>query len=83
MLGDIERNPHVSPNSPKCHHPTAGVAWFESCHDRPDFPLSSGRRAAATLGVFGTRARIRPEPKGICLIIAPWNYPLNLAFGPL
>ncbi|MFX9377567.1 aldehyde dehydrogenase family protein, partial [Acinetobacter baumannii] len=28
-------------------------------------------------------ARIRPEPKGICLIIAPWNYPLNLAFGPL
>ena len=41
------------------------------------------RRAAATLGVFGTRARIRPEPKGICLIIAPWNYPLNLAFGPL
>jgi len=41
------------------------------------------RRVAATLGVFGTSARVRPEPKGVCLIIAPWNYPLNLALGPL
>lgn len=23
------------------------------------------------------------EPKGVCLIISPWNYPLNLTFGPL
>jgi aldehyde dehydrogenase (NAD+) len=41
------------------------------------------RRAAPTLGVFGTRARVRPEAKGVCLIIAPWNYPVNLSLGPL
>lgn len=23
------------------------------------------------------------EPKGVCLIISPWNFPLNLTFGPL
>ncbi|WP_367615063.1 aldehyde dehydrogenase family protein [Rhodoplanes serenus] len=41
------------------------------------------RRVRPTLGLIGTAARVRPEPKGVCLIIAPWNYPLNLALGPL
>ena len=41
------------------------------------------QRAAATLGVAGTRASVQAQPRGVCLIIAPWNYPFNLAFGPL
>lgn len=41
------------------------------------------RRVRPTLATFGTAARIRPEPRGVCLIIAPWNYPLTLALGPL
>ena len=41
------------------------------------------RRAAMTLSMAGTRARVRPEAKGVCLIIAPWNYPVNLSLGPL
>tara|TARA_Y100000780_G_scaffold229746_1_gene250191 strand:- start:449 stop:1897 length:1449 start_codon:yes stop_codon:yes gene_type:complete len=41
------------------------------------------KRAKASLGVFGTKSYVRPEPKGICLIISPWNYPFNLAVGPL
>lgn len=41
------------------------------------------KRVRATLGVFGTKAQVRPEPKGVCLIIAPWNYPFNLSLGPL
>lgn len=28
-------------------------------------------------------ARIHYEPKGVCLIIAPWNYPFILAIGPM
>lgn len=28
-------------------------------------------------------ARIHYEPKGVCLIISPWNYPFILAIGPL
>lgn len=31
----------------------------------------------------GTRAWIRYEPRGLCLIISPWNYPFSLAIGPL
>lgn len=41
------------------------------------------KRVAASVGVLGTKSYVRPEPKGVCLIIAPWNYPLNLALGPL
>jgi aldehyde dehydrogenase (NAD+) len=36
-----------------------------------------------TLPLFGTSSQVRYEPKGVCLIISPWNYPLNLTFGPL
>ena len=38
---------------------------------------------APTLTTFGTSAHIQPEARGVCLIIAPWNYPFNLALGPL
>jgi aldehyde dehydrogenase (NAD+) len=41
------------------------------------------RRVMPTLATFGTSARLRPEPRGVCLIISPWNYPLNLALAPL
>ncbi|NMM36450.1 MAG: aldehyde dehydrogenase family protein [Glaciimonas sp.] len=33
--------------------------------------------------MLGTSSWIKPEPKGRCLIISPWNYPLNLTLGPL
>jgi aldehyde dehydrogenase (NAD+) len=33
--------------------------------------------------MLGTRSSIVYEPKGVCLIIAPWNYPFNLSAGPL
>lgn len=37
----------------------------------------------ATRSYIGTRSEIRTEPKGTCLIIAPWNFPFNLCIGPL
>ncbi len=37
----------------------------------------------APLTYLGTRSEVRYEPKGVCLIIAPWNFPFNLCFGPL
>ena len=37
----------------------------------------------APLTFIGTRSEVRHEPKGACLIIAPWNYPFNLCIGPL
>ncbi|MEJ0055153.1 MAG: aldehyde dehydrogenase family protein [Bacteroidota bacterium] len=41
------------------------------------------KKIDATLSYIGTRSEIRYEPKGVCLIIAPWNFPFNLCIGPL
>ena len=35
------------------------------------------------LALLGSSSWVHHEPKGVCLIISPWNYPLNLTFGPL
>lgn len=36
-----------------------------------------------TKATFGTRSYVRYEPMGVNLIIAPWNYPINLTLSPL
>ncbi|MCI0749901.1 MAG: aldehyde dehydrogenase family protein [Nevskiales bacterium] len=36
-----------------------------------------------TLLSLGLKGYVQYEPRGRCLIISPWNYPFNLAFGPL
>src|SRR5438093_9715620 len=41
------------------------------------------RRVPAPLTLLGSRSRIVYEPKGVVLIISPWNFPINLTFGPL
>lgn len=41
------------------------------------------RRVSAPLALLGSRSRITYEPKGVVLIISPWNFPINLTFGPL
>ncbi|TGM05491.1 aldehyde dehydrogenase family protein [Leptospira jelokensis] len=33
--------------------------------------------------LLGATSRIIYEPKGVCLVIAPWNYPFHLAIAPL
>lgn len=44
---------------------------------------SAPAKIDAPITFLGTRAEVRYEPKGVCLIIAPWNYPFNLCIGPL
>lgn len=41
------------------------------------------RRVLPTLMMIGTSARIEAQPRGVALIIAPWNFPFQLALGPL
>lgn len=41
------------------------------------------RRVATPTALAGSSSRIRYESKGVCLILSPWNYPLNLALVPL
>jgi len=41
------------------------------------------KRVPTPVTFLGTKAHIQYEPKGSTLIIAPWNYPFNLAISPL
>lgn len=43
----------------------------------------SPKRIGKTLSNPFAKNRIYYEPKGVCLIIAPWNYPFQLTIGPL
>ncbi len=42
-----------------------------------------GRRVWPTALMFGTSARVQPQAKGVVLVIAPWNFPVFLALGPV
>ncbi|OUS01328.1 aldehyde dehydrogenase family protein [Flavobacteriales bacterium 33_180_T64] len=35
------------------------------------------------IALLGSSSWIKNEAKGVCLIISPWNFPVNLTFGPL
>lgn len=37
----------------------------------------------APIALLGSRSQIIYEPKGVALIISPWNFPVNLTLGPL
>lgn len=41
------------------------------------------KKTSSPLFLKGTKNFIRYEPRGVCLIIAPWNYPLLSTLGPL
>ncbi|RMF13142.1 MAG: coniferyl aldehyde dehydrogenase [Alphaproteobacteria bacterium] len=47
--------------------------WMRPEKRSVDFPL----------GLFGARAWVEFEPKGVVGLISPWNFPVNLTFGPL
>ncbi|GAC1545949.1 MAG: aldehyde dehydrogenase family protein [Vulcanimicrobiaceae bacterium] len=38
---------------------------------------------ATPLSLFGSKSEVRYEPKGVVLILAPWNYPVFLTIPPL
>jgi aldehyde dehydrogenase (NAD+) len=40
-------------------------------------------RISPTMATLGTSSRVMYQPKGRCLLISPWNYPLSLSLGPL
>lgn len=41
------------------------------------------KRVRTRLALLGARSSIVYEPKGVVLIVAPWNFPFNLTLGPL
>lgn len=41
------------------------------------------KRVATPMALFGSSSKIVYEPKGVCLVLSPWNFPFNLTFSPL
>ncbi len=41
------------------------------------------QRVPTPLAFLGGSSWVQHEPKGVCLIISPWNFPFNLSFLPL
>lgn len=48
-------------------------AWARTEKRKPNFPL----------GLFGAKAELRYEPKGVIGIVSPWNFPVGLTIGPV
>lgn len=44
---------------------------------------SKPKRVKTALTHIGSNGKVVPEPFGVTLIIAPWNYPVQLALAPL
>ena len=44
---------------------------------------SEKRKPISPLGLFGARARVEFQPKGVIGVVAPWNFPVNLTYIPL
>ncbi|MGK7879664.1 MAG: aldehyde dehydrogenase family protein, partial [Crocosphaera sp.] len=44
---------------------------------------SKPRYVSTAIEQFPARAFIQSQPKGVVLIISPWNYPISLAIMPL
>lgn len=47
--------------------------WAKPEKRKLDFPL----------GLLGAKARVEYQPKGVVGVIAPWNFPVQLTFGPI
>ena len=43
----------------------------------------SNQKVTTPIALMGSSSYIKYEPKGVVLIISPWNFPFNLTFGPL
>ncbi|MFN3312772.1 MAG: coniferyl aldehyde dehydrogenase [Hyphomonas sp.] len=55
-------------------HAKSHVAkWMKTEKRKVEFPL----------GLLGSKAEIRYQPKGVIGVISPWNFPVNLTFTPL
>lgn len=61
-------------------YPVVGEARHAARHLRR---WMKPKRVSTRLALFGASSRIVYEPKGVVLIIAPWNFPFNLTLGPL
>ena len=71
------------------NHFEAAVTELYFIYSELDFAIQnlggwmSPKRVGKTLTSPFSKNRIYYEPKGVCLILAPWNYPFQLTISPL
>ena len=60
------------------------ISFGKYCLKNTDkWARSEKRHVQFPLGLLGAKAELRYEPKGVIGILSPWNFPVNLTFGPL
>jgi aldehyde dehydrogenase (NAD+) len=78
MYSDFRKNP-TEVDTIELYHVLAEIKHTLSNLDAWSRP----KKVDAPLTMLGTRSFIQYEPRGVALIISPWNYPFSLCVGPL
>lgn len=78
LEGDLGKNPFES------YSTETGFVLYETRHAIKKLKKwMRGRRVKTPFFHFPAKSRIEYDPFGVCLILSPWNYPVNLLFSPL
>ncbi len=78
LHADLRKSPH------QAYTTEIGVVLAEVQHARRHLPawMKAQRRRTPLLS-WPSRGWVQPEPRGVALIIGPWNYPFQLLLSPL
>lgn len=60
-----------------------GPLKYAKAHLRTWMKPEKRKPTPALLGLFGAKAEVHYQPKGVVGVISPWNFPVNLTFSPL
>ena len=61
-----------------------GIVLHEAYYARKHVKSwASGRKKHSPIFLFPASSHIQPQPRGLSLIISPWNYPFQLLVSPL
>ncbi len=78
LHADLRKSPH------QAYTTEIGVVLAELTHARRHLPAwMKPRRGHAPLLFWPSCGRVQPEPRGVALILGPWNYPFQLLLSPL
>jgi aldehyde dehydrogenase (NAD+) len=78
MLSDFSKNPQEV-DAIEIYHVLNEIK--EAATNLDDW--AKPKKIDAPITMLGTRSSVHYEPRGVCLIISPWNYPFSLSVGPL
>jgi aldehyde dehydrogenase (NAD+) len=78
MYSDFQKNP-TEVDTIELYHVLAEIKCAMTNLDVWARP----KKVDAPLTMLGTRSFIQCEPRGVALVISPWNYPFSLCVGPL